>query len=68
MLTRENYLGDPKKMVNQPTAAAFQQPQESYPRGGGFRGGNMRGGRRFDGGYSGNRGYTDYDDPSRYQN
>ena len=68
MLTRENYLADPKKMVNQPIAAPFHQPQEPFQRGGGFRG-NMRGGRgRFDGGFSGNRGYTDYDDPSRYQN
>lgn len=58
MLTRENYFGDPKKQVNQPVAPPPRENQfggrGSYPQ--------ARGRGRFDGG----RGYTDYDDPSRY--
>ncbi len=74
---RENYMNDPRKLINTPSA---MPPGGGYGREGGFRGGyqNQRGGyRRFDNGRDGgpdghgprsNRAYFDYDDPTKYQN
>ena len=77
-MTKENYLSDPKKLVNQPggyLGAANFNREGGFNRGGyqggrGGRGGNRYGDREGGEGarFQNTRPYTDYDDPARYQN
>lgn len=73
---KENYLNDPRKLINQPTYPSTGSGPGGFNREGGYRGGyqqsGSRGGyrRNEEGGENGgrqpNKKYFDYDDPQKY--